>query len=165
MKIREDSRLKSLTGRRVVLLGVGRPGRGDDAAGDELARRLRAKGCAGAIPAADIPENYLGPVLALRPEVVLVADAAELGKGPGGWALLKPGEISAGSISTHNAPLSLLLDYLAEEGKARCYLLGVQAQRRRAGEGMSPEVERAVGELARLLEELVARTYPDVSVG
>ena len=151
MKIREDSRLKSLTGRRVVLLGVGRPGRGDDAAGDELARRLRAKGCAGAIPAAAVPENHLGTVLALRPEVVLVADAAEMGKGPGGWALLQPGEIFAGSISTHNAPLSLLLDYLAKEGKARCYLLGVQAQRRREGEGMSPEVERAVNEVVRRL--------------
>jgi len=151
-------RLKILAGRRVVLLGVGRPGRGDDAAGDELARRLRAQGCEGAIPAAAAPENYLGPVLALRPEVVLVADAVEMGKGPGAWALVAPGELVAGSVSTHTAPLSLVLDYLAKEGNARCYLLGIQAKDRREGEGLSSEVELTLAILAAELETILIRT-------
>lgn len=158
MKIREDSRFKPLSGRRVVLLGVGRPGRGDDAAGDELARRLSARGITGAIAAGSAPENYLGPVLLLRPEVVVVADAAEMGRRPGEWALHPAGAVASGSVSTHSAPLSLVMDYLAKEGKVHSCLLAIQAKGVAEGEGMSREVEGAVEDLADLLAPLVART-------
>jgi hydrogenase 3 maturation protease len=150
--------LDSLRGLRVVLLGVGRAGRGDDAAGDELARRLQSRGLGGAIPAGSAPENYLGPVLALRPDYVLVADAAEMGKKPGEWSLLPSDALVAGNVSTHNAPLSLVLDYLAKEGGVRCYLLGIQAKDRREGEGLSPEVERTLAILAAELETILERT-------
>jgi len=163
VKIREDSRLKILAGRRVVLLGIGHPEMGDDAAGHELARRLQEQGFRGAIAAGNVPENYLGPVLALRPEVILIADAVEMGKTPGAWALLDGADLAAGSLSTHDASLSLLMDYLTKENGARgargarCYLLGIQAKSRAGGEGISPEVEETVAGLAGLLEGIVLR--------
>jgi len=157
VKIREDSRLKVLAGRRVVLLGIGHPEMGDDAAGHELARRLQERGFRGAIAAGNVPENYLGPVLALCPEVILIADAVEMGKPPGAWALLDGADLAAGSLSTHDASLSLLMDYLTKESEARCYLLGIQAKNRAGGEGISPEVEETVTGLVNVLGEIVAR--------
>ncbi|MCX6348529.1 MAG: hydrogenase maturation protease [Candidatus Aureabacteria bacterium] len=148
--------MKVLTGRRVVLLGIGHPEMGDDAAGHELARRLQEQGFRGAIAAGNVPENYLGPVLALRPEVILIADAVEMGKTPGAWVLLDGADLAAGSLSTHDASLSLLMDYLIKESEARCYLLGIQANSRAGGEGISPEVEETVAGLAHVLGKIVA---------
>lgn len=150
-----EEKLKSLAGKRTLLVGIGQPLRGDDGAGVELARRLAAKGKSLVIEAGNSPENFLGPVASARPEVILIADAARLGRPPGSWALLGRGEISGGTASTHDSPLGLLMEFWEKETGGRVLLLGIEGKDTRWGRGLSPEVDSSLSRLEELLFEIL----------
>ncbi len=150
-----EEKLKKLLGKRTLLVGIGQPLRGDDGAGVELARRLAAKGKKSVIEAGNSPENFLGPVTSARPEVVLIADAARLGRSPGGWDLLNRGEISDGTASTHDSSLGLLMEFWEKETGGRVLLLGIEGKDTRWGRGLSPEVARSLSLLEETLLEIL----------
>lgn len=136
-------------------MGVGHPLRGDDAAGIELARSLKKRGKELVIEAGASPENYLGIAVSSQPEAILIADAAQLNKSPGAWALLKRHEISSGAVSTHDTSLDTLMEFLEKESGAEVYLLGIQSQSRQWEEGLSAEVEETLAQLENLLVQIL----------
>ncbi len=151
-----EEKLRSLRGRRVVLVGIGHPLRGDDAAGITLARRLRRRGRTAALVAGTAPENFSRAVVSLRPEVVLLADAARLGQASGDWALLTRREIAGGAVSTHDFSPAVLMEFLERETAAEVFLLGIQPRRRGWGERLSAEVSSSVSRLEELLYPILA---------
>ena len=78
-----EESLRGLLHGRVLLLGIGNRLRSDDAAGPLLADRLSGRVNAEVIDAGDVPENYIGPIRKLGPEVVLALDAVRSGRRPG----------------------------------------------------------------------------------
>jgi hydrogenase 3 maturation protease len=66
-----------LSEKKVAILGVGKPLCWDDAFGPRLTEMLQGKVNASVINAGDIPENYLGKLIALQPEVVIILDIAD----------------------------------------------------------------------------------------
>jgi hydrogenase 3 maturation protease len=148
-----------LEGKRVVVLGVGNPIRGDDGIGPYLADRLQGKVEATVVNTGDVPENYLGPVAAARPEVVVIVDAAELGAGPGEMAIVEASELAETTLSTHKASLSLFIKVLQSEVQADIFLLGVQPASMAFGAPMSPAVVTAL----HLLEALFQSCCPKPS--
>ena len=150
-----EEKLKKLSGKRILLVGIGQPLRGDDGAGVELARRLAAKGKSRVIEAGNSPENFLGPVASARPEVILIADAARLDRPPGSWDLLDRGEISGGTASTHDSSLGLLMEFWEKETGARVLLLGIEGKDTRWGGGLSPEVSSSISRLEELLLKIL----------
>jgi hydrogenase 3 maturation protease len=158
-----------IEGKRVVVLGVGNPMRGDDGIGACLADRLQGNVNATVVNAGDVPENYLGPVAAARPEVVVIVDAAELGAAPGEIAIVEVNELGAeyprstrrvaggAALSTHNASLSLFIKVLQSEIQTDVFLLGVQPASMAFGAPMS----RAVAAALRLLEDLFQSCCPE----
>jgi hydrogenase 3 maturation protease len=100
---------------RQVLLTVGNPMMGDDGAGPLLAGLCRERPVAGweVIEGGTMPEDVLHVIRRIKPERVVVVDAADFGE--------KAGEIRRiGSetiadmfmISTHSLPLNFLIDEL-----------------------------------------------------
>jgi hydrogenase 3 maturation protease len=130
--------------------------RGDDGFGPELVSRL------GGIPlrtvdAGTTPENHLGAIARLRPNLVLVADAANLGKTPGEAALLESGEIDqVGGFSTHTMSPALFMRRLEELCGAGVVMLAVQPASTAFGEGLSPEVEACLTELEAVFREALS---------
>lgn len=151
---------------RVVVMGIGNPLRGDDAVGSVIARRLRASlqatssppasGAPTVLDAEEIPESWLGPAIAARPDVVLLIDAMELGAEPGAAALLGTYGLTGRTLFTHRTPLRPLTEYLQREAGARVVLLGVQPGPVLWGETLSPPVAAAAAALARLLTDVLA---------
>ena len=157
----EDERLRSalrsaLAGLSVLVMAVGNPMRADDGFGSEVAARLSGKTAATIIDAQTAPENFTGVVRRERPEVVLVLDAADFGGGVGELRLLRPGELSGGSPSTHAAGLGLLFEYLRAECGAESLVLAVQAGSLELGAPMTPAVAEAVGRAAEALIAVLA---------
>lgn len=147
-----------LEGKRVVVLGVGNPMRGDDGIGPCLADRLQGNVSATVVNAGDVPENYLGPVAASRPEVVVIVDAAELGAAPGEIAIVEVNELAGrAALSTHNASLRLFIKVLQSEIQTDVFLLGVQPASMAFGAPMSQVVVAAL----HLLEDLFKSCYPE----
>lgn len=145
----------ALSGRRVVILGVGNSLRGDDGFGPLVAARLAGRLSCPVLDCGSVPENFTGKVLALWPDVVVVLDAAELGASPGELRLV-PGADAAGSgFSTHAAGLDAFFGYLKDRCGAQGWLLAAQAGSVALGEEVGPQVaaaaERAAGMLAEVL--------------
>ncbi len=150
-------------GRRCVVLGLGNPMRGDDAAGCAVAQGLaRRERCGDALvwaqDCASAPENYLGGIERLHPSDVVFADAADFSRPPGSIELFgpcppgdQPGEFDFQSPSTHSPGLRPALDYLAERCAATCWVLAVQPARLTFGEGLSAPVRGAVEQIVRSL--------------
>lgn len=136
-----------------LILGIGNPLRGDDGFGPELILRIRGipVHC---IDAGTTPENYLGPVARMKPKLVLVADAADMGGNPGDAALLGRDEIEQiGGFSTHTMSPALFMQQLEDLCGARILMLAVQPASTAFGQGLSREVEACLQELVSVFEE------------
>ncbi len=138
---------------KVVLAGLGCPGRGDDGAGCALARSLRGNASVLALDCGDRPENYTGDIATEEPDTVLLADALEMGGHPGDVAILEADELGGGGFETHRASVGILMEYLRRRTGARVLFLGIQPSQITDGEGLSPEVAASVENLARFLGE------------
>lgn len=137
---------------RVAILGIGNELNGDDAAGvrvvRELAARLPATPGVLLIDGGTAPENYTGPLRRFRPDLVLEVDAAEQGEAPGTTTWVDWREADGLSASTHTLPPSVLAQYLVSELGCQVALLGIQPASLELGQPLSPDVERAVRQLA-----------------
>lgn len=101
-----------------VMLAVGNSMMGDDAAGPMLFDLMEANPVDGwiAVNGGSAPENVVHQVRALKPERLLIVDAADIGLNPGEIRIIDPDDIAEMFImSTHNLPLNFLIDQLKED--------------------------------------------------
>jgi hydrogenase 3 maturation protease len=139
----------------VVVVGVGNPLRGDDAAGCLLARRLRGTPDVRVIEAEEVPESFVGDIAAAAPDVVVVVDAVDLGATPGTVAVLETDDVAAYAPTTHRLPLSLVMDVVQRRTGADVFLIAVQPLSLAFGAPVSPQVGAGVELLAGVLSELL----------
>jgi len=146
--------------RRVAVLGIGNPQRGDDGAGLACVRALRKARPGRAslvrlIEAGPVPENFTGPLRRFAPSHVILVDAVRAGRRPGAAFLVDPALIGHDDASSHRPPLSWLARYLAETIGCRVLLLGIQPGRTEPAGPLSAavrkSVERTAAGLARIL--------------
>ena len=103
----------------VVVMGIGNPLRGDDAAeawspdGSSLPPGV----CV--IDAQDVPENYLLQAVNQRPDTVVLIDCVDLDSAPGAVAFLDKDQMAEYWPSTHRMPMSSLMEILEQETHAR----------------------------------------------
>jgi hydrogenase 3 maturation protease len=136
----------------MVVVGIGNPLRGDDAAGCLVARRLRPAPGLRVIEAQEVPESYLDAIVAGRPGTIVLVDAVALGAPPGAVALLDPRELAPQAASTHRVPLAVLAAWLAREAGSEVVVLAIQPAHTELGAPVSAAVEHAAALVASLLE-------------
>lgn len=144
---------------RVAVLGIGNTLRSDDAAGVLVARALSRRVSDNAhllvCEAGHAPENKTAEVRQFAPDVVLLVDAADMGKAPGAVEWIPEEDIDGMSASTHSLPLSMLARFLKLDLKCQVILLGIQPASNEVGETVSPQVLQAVEEVAGGLDEVI----------
>lgn len=148
---------------RVVVLGIGNPGRGDDGAGPRVARLLARQlppeapegpgdRIVAAISAETTPEAEAGRIAALSPDCVLLVDAVDFGAPPGSSCLFDEEDLTSRmGWSAHRPPLTLLMHYLQERTGARVILLGIQPADVGWSARMTEPVRAAASAVARCL--------------
>lgn len=141
----------------VIIIGVGNRWRGDDAAGLEVARRLRAAASAGVRvieregEPVDLLEEWSGA------EQVIVIDAVSSGAVPGTIHRVDARETKLPLERFRGSSHALGVAQAVELGRAlgrlppELVVIGVEARRFTAGEGLTPDVEHAVSRLVREL--------------
>ncbi|MHA1238647.1 MAG: hydrogenase maturation peptidase HycI [Candidatus Odinarchaeia archaeon] len=138
---------------RVVIMGVGSEIRNDDAIGLRLIRSLKNEVPKEviAIECGPVPESFTGVVRSLKPSHVIIIDAAEMGKKPGSIEIINKHNIIGISFSTHQLPLSVLIEYLEDTIDAKIVLIGVQPLNVSLGEELSEVAEQAISTLKNTL--------------
>jgi hydrogenase 3 maturation protease len=103
-----------------------------------------------------MPENFTGEVKRFKPSHVLLIDAASFDAKPGGVRMVPPEEIGGVAVSTHALPLSMFAEVVQKTVKAKVLLLGVQPKSVDFVEGLTPELEKTVREIAEVLVRLLS---------
>jgi hydrogenase 3 maturation protease len=142
---------------KVLLIGAGNTLRGDDGVGPAIVGLLEGKVNASLLDAGEVPESYLGRILAEEADTIVLLDAADFGGAPGDLAVLEAKDMAGCSLSTHRIPMDLLFQYLKENGHADLFALGIQPEHIGLGEPMSAAVEDSVHALAGLLRNMLSK--------
>jgi len=151
MKSRIEPNFK-LSG-KVVIIGIGNMLRGDDGFGPRLIEKIKGKLDAVCIDAGTAPENYIGKIVKLKPDTVLIIDVAGLDLQPGEYDILKKEDILKSGFTTHDISPHMFIEFLEDQTKAEIFMLGVQPKEVSFGAGMSREVKEALDKIAELLIE------------
>ena len=132
-----------------LVLTVGNPLMGDDAAGSLLAHKMRQAPVAAweVLDGGSAPENCLYLVREAAPEQVLVIDAADMDLAPGEIRLIGTDKLEDPFLmTTHTLPLSYLVQAL-REFVPQVDLVGIQPRVVAFGYPISIEVRQAVERL------------------
>ncbi len=141
---------------KIVFLGIGNPLRGDDGVGCRFIRELKKKKFDRKrgiylFNGEQLPENYLEPIVKVKPSKVFLVDAVDFGGNPGEIKLLREANPPPG-FSTHTLSLSLLLEYFKKNQIGEIFIIGIQPKNIKWGDGLSKEVELT---LNHLIDELL----------
>ena len=147
----------------VVVMGIGNPSRGDDAAGSRVTGRLGGMPGVHVIDAQDVPENYVRQIVRHRPDTIVLIDAVDLGSPPGSVALLDKNLTTGYWPSTHRVPLSLIVNYLERETHARILLMAIQPRQTGFLQPMSSEVAASMESIAETLNEVLEMRRPQAA--
>ena len=140
----------------VVVMGLGNPCRGDDAAGGLVARQIRDAPGVYAIDAQDVPENHWRQVVNQRPDTIIMVGSINLYSPPGSVVLLDKHRIAASWPSTYRMPINALMGYFERETHARIFLIGIQPRQTDFMQSVSPEVQASIAGVADVLNGLLA---------
>jgi hydrogenase 3 maturation protease len=141
----------------VVVMGIGNPLRGDDAAGSLTARRIVASPGVCVIDAQDVPEDYLLRVVNQRPDMIVLIDSVELDSEPGSVAFLELDQIAEYWPSTHRMPIGMLMGILGQETHARVIGIGIQPAHTELLKPLSNAVAESIAHVAGMLNDALAR--------
>jgi hydrogenase 3 maturation protease len=147
--------------RNIAVLGIGNEMMGDDAAGALLARELKKIRIQNSeirievMEASTTPENFTGAIRKLQPDLVVMVDAADMGRDPGTIAFLDLSQMHNMMHSTHTLPLSFLAGYLEKMAPAKVIALGIQAGHIKLDQPMTREVAVSVKAVARAFADVL----------
>ncbi len=141
---------------RILILGIGNPGRGDDGLGPAAAERIEALHLAGVVADANYQLNVEDALACAMNDVVVFVDAAERLDRP--YAMKSIRGKAAVPAMTHAMSPEAVVTLAAElYGRTpRAWLLAIRGARFEMGEGLSPEAEANLGKAVAFLREFLA---------
>lgn len=140
--------LESHLSGKVVILGIGNTLSSDDGIGSILASRIKDKVPYTVYDAGANPENYLGKIIKDKPNNIVIIDAVDFGARPGDYAVLEGKQIKTVNLfATHNASISLTINYLQNNLQVDIIILAIQPKTVAFGDKISQEVENTLVKL------------------
>ena len=144
-----------------LLVGIGCVLRGDDGLGPYMAQTFKAEGWE-TLDCGTVPENFTSKIKQADPELVVFVDAAEMGLEPGEFRIIPKEMIKDVSCSTHNLPLSLMIDFLQQSMDVEMPFIGVQPALVSDGEELSESVLSAIKDLGQILAAHQVKLIPSL---
>ena len=148
--------------RRIKIIAIGNPLRGDDGVGPAVLDRLRAVELPDNVTLIDSGSDPMDAVPHLfDTDKVVIIDAASMNRAPGHIELLCPDNLRETSdhapCSTHVYGLAEGLALARAVGfKPEIRIIGIQPQNTDAAEGLSPEVASRIPDIINLVLEEAA---------
>jgi hydrogenase maturation protease len=143
--------------RRVLVFGIGNPGRGDDGLGPRAAERLEAFRLPELTCDANYQLNVEDSLTCSLHDVVVFVDAARSQRDPFTWSAIRA-EAHVPAMTHALGPGAVLA--LCEEiygRKPEAHLLAIRGHRWDVGEGLSVRAEKNLAQAVRFLEAFVKK--------
>lgn len=156
---------------KLAILGAGSFLKADDAAGVMITERLKDRFSGSGITSTGIftgesaPENYTGEIKKIKPDHLLVIDAADMKKEPGSIFFIQPEEIEGITFSTHMLPVKIMLNYLIQETGCTVTIMGIQPESLDFMGPVKDKVEKAIDLIASVIEEIIIDMERNVNPG
>lgn len=153
---------------KILVFGLGNPGRQDDGLGPEVISRLEKAKLPGLTLEADYQLQVEDALLFSEQQLVVVVDALKSGKKPCVFKKIKPVEDS--SFTTHHlSPEALLyLTQVLYEKNPEVWLLGIRGYRFSLGDKLSQKArgnfEEAYRFLVKLLKAVISSGQPSAII-
>jgi len=139
---------------KVVIVGIGNTLKSDDGIGSLLASRIKDKVPFIVYDVGTSPENYLGKIIKDKPDNIVIIDAVDFGDTPGEFRELEGEEVKTINLfSTHNASISLTINYLQSNLKVDIIVLIIQPKSLSFGDNLSPEIAETLNKLESWFHE------------
>jgi len=138
--------------RKVVLVGVGHPLRGDDYVGSFIVESL-GETRSGAIQffnGEDNVESIIARIGTLRPKHVVFIDACDMNLRTGDARLVTMNETSYPFFTTHGIPLKLLTERFLPN--SQCWALAIQPEQLAIGTSLSPNVTTSARSIVEFIK-------------
>lgn len=154
--MKEHLRSFFVDAKKIAILAIGNPLRGDDAAGIIVGERLREGTMADIYIAEGAPENFIMNIVDRGYTHVLIIDSAiREGVPPGSIFIVDPDRLSDNIVTTHSIPMKLMVEILRDHG-IKTLIIGIQPKNIDLVEGVSPEVLDAIDSLVKLLMSVLS---------
>jgi hydrogenase maturation protease len=151
--------------RRVLVFGIGNPGRGDDGLGARAAEYFEALGLPGVTCDANYQLNVEDALTCFRHDVVVFVDAARGLRVPFTWTDVR-GEAAVPAMTHAVGPGAVLALCAALYGrKPEAHLLAIRGHRWEIGEELSTRAEKNLCEAVRFLEGFVKKASSGKDTG
>ncbi|RLG86736.1 MAG: hydrogenase 3 maturation endopeptidase HyCI [Thermoprotei archaeon] len=149
--------------RKVVIIGLGHPLRGDDFIGSYIAKKLQQLIKSSnilIINAETVPELYTDVVREFKPDILLIIDAVDFGGKPGEmiFSRLCDLEMVERNGLSHALPLHLVLRLMNIE-EDQVYILGIQPGNITVGNSMSQEVLKRAEVIVKIIRDITRNNF------
>ncbi|MFC1571906.1 hydrogenase 3 maturation endopeptidase HyCI [Candidatus Margulisiibacteriota bacterium] len=139
------SDLKNKLRGKILILGVGNVMKRDDGAGPAAIAGINN---IESIDVGVVPENYTGKIKQIKPDTLVIVDAIDFKGKAGNIRVFEAKDMAIRDFSTHGISLITFVGFLKEDLPGlNVIIVGIQPKEVGFGEGLSPEVEKAVNEL------------------
>ena len=139
---------------KVVILGIGNTLRSDDGVGSILASRIKDKVPYIVYDVEASPENYLGKIIKDKPDNLVIIDAVDFGAKPGEFRVIDSEHVKTSNLfTTHNASISLTINYLQGNLKVDIIILAIQPETIIFGDSLSIPVKKTLEKLESWFHE------------
>ena len=144
---------------RIAIVGIGNLMKADDGAGmimtAALKERLVGFSEIRTYETGTAPENHLAAILAFKPEIIYLIDAADFNGEAGEFKLFPAHQVKSQGFSTHAISISLVIQFLKLQTKAEIFLLAIQPEEISIHEGLSARVKAGTDKAIIFLEKKV----------
>ncbi|MFZ3254357.1 MAG: hydrogenase 3 maturation endopeptidase HyCI [Syntrophales bacterium] len=146
----------------LLVITVGNPLRSDDGVGPYIAAQAKKpKNGVIILDAGERPEDILWKAIEVRPERVVIIDAADFTGEPGEVRAIREEYMPENPISTHRFPLRVISWLVTEDTGARVDFICIQPESVGFGERLSDTVRSSAEEIVMVLTPTRPQLTPE----
>jgi hydrogenase 3 maturation protease len=141
--------LLSRKGKKILFVGIGNVLKKDDGVGVYISLKIKNRGLVSSLTVEASIENYIGKIVTLNPDILILIDCAEMKLPAGAFRLMTLSQIEDLTFNTHNISLKRLSEFFTME----VYILGIQPENIDFGENISYLVKEVADKIIKQINK------------
>ncbi len=135
--------------KKKLFVGIGNLLKMDDGVGVYISKRIRTNDSILSLTVEASIENYIGKIVSLNPDILILIDCVDLKAITGTFKLLSLRQIQDLTFNTHNISLRRLSEFFTMP----VYVLGIQPEKIDFGENLSYLVKNVADKIIKLINK------------